>query len=414
MKTLLLHGNTTERAEAQGKTYRKNIEAVLNTKSPLEHLVPCFRALQGQIMRELEKAPYSWDYHRGMLLGAGQKGKSIYEELSTTDFEAHAAFRYYGYVAGTYNKVSLKKKLPNVYERAEAPNACTAFGVIDDTGKVFVGKNNDYYPESKDMWLIRKSSRVGIHDTLDVSMEFSAGTSGGINLPGLTVLWNQLSSYNPLGRDRKCYDEKGETDDLVWDSAVMPNQVAQILLLECDSVDDAMKKVQDKEMKTIASYIMLVADKKRIVVIEATKTPRGDLKFEFREPESTQAGHKIIGMTNHPHSSYALDQAGGTGSSSRIRYKTMHKLLQNEIASGYGEEDYFNLLKNHEHGGLIFGCGKESICNKGYEVSSLNSIVVNVTEKKLFVSDGQPCKGSLEEISKMPISQMSVEDFWSW
>jgi hypothetical protein len=247
------------------------------------------------------------------------------------------------------------------------------------------GRNYDFPNLLRPYQIIRRETPAE-KDRLSTTTVTQAPLSGahhGINEAGLMVSANNARLWK--GRDFKT---KG-----------VPYLLILMEILEtCRTVSEAAGFLTRFPERTNAGFFGMMDKNGDCCVVEFTAS-----RFAIRKPDASG----VIAQTNHYHEMKDANLPDGTywtvkgmegleyAKSTKARFEAADRLIH-EAAGRITPDTLKAILSDHSAGG---GTGTDcTVCCHGDAGSTLSSIIADVRDRKMWVSDGQPCTNEFVEV----------------
>ena len=240
-----------------------------------------------------------------------------------------------------------------------SPRHCSAFAWRGRDG-VTVGRNYDFFPWVKTRHLIHAKPEI-YYATVGMNDGLLGGRHEGVNELGLFVAQSAAPTGNPSPSR----------------PGVIFHLVPRILLETCASAGEATMLARD--MPHLMSHSYLVADPDEMFVVEAHPE-----LVRVREAENG-----YIGATNHfLHPDLQSLMSSPVTEHSRQRQATMLSNLRKAEDSRDPWMAAKDTLIDHE----------APLCSHGESMSTLWSMVADLTDKRLAYSLGAPCRNEYQTV----------------
>jgi predicted choloylglycine hydrolase len=239
-------------------------------------------------------------------------------------------------------------------------NQCSIFAATDGES-VFMGRNYDMYYKFKDYLESYLTMPEACYWSLGHTDIF-VGREDGVNEKGLAVAMSGIVAHISPG--------------IGFPIAI------RYILDKCATVKDGVKFLTEIAHFSTISYLLADASGE-MVVVEASPQLTG---------VRTPGEEGFIVSTNHFVHPEMLDIPLYEPPDSRIRYKTIERMLKNRT----GELNE-GLLKSilSDHTGLI--CSHR----KSIKLGTLWSVVANLNKLRIFRAEGHPCRAKYEQDNRL-------------
>jgi len=254
-----------------------------------------------------------------------------------------------------------------------APAECSAFASSVPGKHVIVGQNWDWVPFARDTVVVLQS--MPDHGPAFVTVvEAGLLAKFGVNSEGLAVMTNAMA----------CTEDVGE--------AAVPYHVMLRALLACGSTEEALARLSHATRASSANY--LLADESGSAVdVEAQP---GDASMLHLLPPDE---HGVLLHTNHFCSPRfdSTDLADLVPSTSQFRLDRVADVVAS-AADADGVATYTAALSDHAQ-------YPDSVCRHldprvpaAEQTATVASTIVDLTERQVWLSEGQPCLRGYEQL----------------
>jgi len=258
-----------------------------------------------------------------------------------------------------YSSILLETAFPFTANASPKCTIISALGSMTTDGLPIVGRNYDFLLEFK------KCNQLRIVTEKSKSFSFVGGT---ITILGVEEGLNNAGLF--LG------DAGWEPKELPPSRGLSSRQVMQLVLENCDFVDTAIDFIHESpKFANNAGTCYLLVDKREAVIIEMGMT-----KSCLRKPEED-----VLVASNALLTSIARELKPPEPTA-LARYDFARKYLYEN--KGKVDDKLMRQLLS-DHSGLI--CAHN-------EINTLRSVVAKTSERKMFITDGNPCTTRFKEI----------------
>ncbi len=252
-------------------------------------------------------------------------------------------------------------------------DGCTSFAILPEAAKnnhLIMGQNWDWIPDI-DCVLITSKDEDGLQRLSFTEAGIFAGKPG-MNSEGVGLVVNGM--YSTL-------------DD--WARLQKPFHLRCYDVLRARSMDEALGNLTNTERSCTANFI--VGHKpKRAVNIELAPD-----KLCLIDPEGGILSH--ANHFNNPDRLGISEPPNPRRYLSEFRYKRMKNLLNAQVPLDISGIQ--NILKDHENNPQSLCRHRDDELPKSQHTITKTALIMNLNEKKLWSTNGQPCKAEFEEFS---------------
>ncbi|MEW5945144.1 MAG: C45 family peptidase [bacterium] len=269
----------------------------------------------------------------------------------------------------------------------KAPGGCTQLHVQPGAaadGKPLMGRNYDFPNFLRPYQIVRREfpSERGRLATITVTQAPLVGAHQGINETGLAAAANNARLWK--GKDLRA-------------GGVPYLFILQEILETCRTVSEGVELITGFPDRSNAGFFGIMDSTGDSRVVEFTAS-----RAAVREAD----GAGVIAQTNHFHLLKDANLPDGTywtvkgmeglefATSTTARFEAGNALLH-EKAGNINVEALTAMLRDHGGGGEGGDC---TICCHGAAGSSLASIIADVSERALWVAEGNPCAAEYAKI----------------
>lgn len=254
-----------------------------------------------------------------------------------------------------------------------APAECSAFASLVPGRNVLAGQNWDWVPFARETVVVLQSIPDEGPAYISV-VEAGLLAKFGVNSKGLAVMTNAMA----------CTEDVGE--------AAVPYHVMLRVLLACGTTGEAVARLGQATRASSANY--LLADQSGSAIDVEARPGNASMLHRLTADE-----HGALLHTNHfcSPSFDSTDLTELVPSTSQFRLDRVAHVL----ASAGGDDDvvsYASALSDHDH-------YPDSVCRHPDETlptaeqtATVTSAIVDLTERRVWLSEGQPCLRGYEEI----------------
>lgn len=254
-----------------------------------------------------------------------------------------------------------------------APGECSAFASSVPGRNVVVGQNWDWLPFAHDTVVVLQS--VPDEGPAFVTVvEAGLVAKFGLNSAGLAVMTNAMA----------CTEDVGD--------AAVPYHVLLRALIACGSTGEALARLGEATRASSANYL-LVDESGSAVNVEARP---GDASTLHRlEPDE----RGVLLHTNHFCSPKfdSTDLADLVPSTSRFRLERVADVVAS-AAGGGDVATYFAALSDHEQFPDSVCRHPDPVLPAAEQTATVASAIVDLTERRVWLSEGQPCLAGYQEL----------------
>lgn len=256
---------------------------------------------------------------------------------------------------------------------------CSALGLLPETtsdGSTVLAQNWDWHPdlaESLVVWRVEKPDG-GWFVTLT---EAGLVAKIGLNSRGLGVCLNILATTADGGV-----------------GATPIHILGRLLLQECENLSQALHLLLNAHVTASSCFNIGFADGERGALVAVELSPVGaDLVW----PERGRLLHTNHFLRPPPG---AEDRMRREWPDTLVRYDELERCVPSRPLSSV--KDVGHLLTSHFNGPIAVCCHDAENSRYGDRQATLASIVLDLTNQRLLVTDGAPCSASYEDLTAGP------------